>query len=352
MPAIDFPAAPAVNDEYSFEGRTWRWNGTGWEVKEYPAALLAGTAANPSLYFSGDPNTGLYSPGADQLAVATNGTGRLFVDASGRVGIGTSSQEQQLTILNNSTSVASGSTLTVGGGTFNTGGEGGSIAFSNTVKTGITHAARIRSGLIFLGAQESGDLIFDTNGGAGLTERLRITSAGLVGIGTSSPGERLTVAGNISLSAAQPYISLIDSVWGVGSTFRSGVNTLGTATGDYQLFNVPTGKGFAFAQNNATNSLVIDPSGRVGIGTTSPSNLLHVFNGANSGVSALISAENNHTLRLARVAPAASPGNFDLQVTSNGAGNVIADNSLVLQSGTNAPITLNTGGASERARID
>lgn len=42
MPAIDFPAAPAVNDDYSFEGRTWRWNGTGWEVKEYPAALLAG----------------------------------------------------------------------------------------------------------------------------------------------------------------------------------------------------------------------------------------------------------------------------------------------------------------------
>ena len=87
MPAIDFPAAPAVNDEYSFEGRTWRWNGTGWEVKEYPAALLAGTAANPSLYFSGDPNTGLYSPGADQVALSTGGTGRLFVDATGDVGI-------------------------------------------------------------------------------------------------------------------------------------------------------------------------------------------------------------------------------------------------------------------------
>jgi hypothetical protein len=50
-----------------------------------------GSAAAPTLTFTGDPNTGIYSPGADQVAVATNGTGRLFVDASGNVGVGTSS---------------------------------------------------------------------------------------------------------------------------------------------------------------------------------------------------------------------------------------------------------------------
>lgn len=43
MPAIDFPASPSVNDEYSFEGRTWLWNGTGWEVKSYPQAPIAET---------------------------------------------------------------------------------------------------------------------------------------------------------------------------------------------------------------------------------------------------------------------------------------------------------------------
>jgi hypothetical protein len=46
-----------------------------------------GTAAAPGIAFETDPNTGIYSPGADQLAVATNGTGRLFVDASGNVGV-------------------------------------------------------------------------------------------------------------------------------------------------------------------------------------------------------------------------------------------------------------------------
>jgi len=90
MPAIDFPAAPSLNQEYTFEGRTWLWNGRGWEVKEYPAALLAGTAANPSLYFSGDPNTGLYSPGADQVALSTAGTERARIDSSGRLLVGTS----------------------------------------------------------------------------------------------------------------------------------------------------------------------------------------------------------------------------------------------------------------------
>jgi hypothetical protein len=45
-----------------------------------------GTAAAPSIAFTGDLNTGIYSPGADQVAVATNGSGRLLVDATGRVG--------------------------------------------------------------------------------------------------------------------------------------------------------------------------------------------------------------------------------------------------------------------------
>jgi hypothetical protein len=48
-----------------------------------PITGAAGSASAPTFSFTADPNTGLYSPGADQVAVATNGTGRLFVDASG-----------------------------------------------------------------------------------------------------------------------------------------------------------------------------------------------------------------------------------------------------------------------------
>jgi hypothetical protein len=60
--------------------------------------IALGTATNPSLSFVGDPNTGIYSPGANELAVATNGTGRLFVDASGNVGVGATSPTTTLDV--------------------------------------------------------------------------------------------------------------------------------------------------------------------------------------------------------------------------------------------------------------
>ena len=53
--------------------------------------IASGTAAAPSLSIVGDGNTGIYSPGADQLAVATNGSGRLFVNSTGQVGVANSS---------------------------------------------------------------------------------------------------------------------------------------------------------------------------------------------------------------------------------------------------------------------
>jgi hypothetical protein len=49
--------------------------------------IASGTAAAPSLAILGDPDTGVFSPGANQLAVATNGTGRLSVDSAGKVSL-------------------------------------------------------------------------------------------------------------------------------------------------------------------------------------------------------------------------------------------------------------------------
>ena len=49
--------------------------------------FAAGSQTNPSISFASDPNTGIYSPGADQVAIATAGAGRLFVNANGVVTI-------------------------------------------------------------------------------------------------------------------------------------------------------------------------------------------------------------------------------------------------------------------------
>jgi hypothetical protein len=140
-----------------------------------------GSAAAPTLTFTGDPNTGIYSPGADQVAVATNGTGRLFVDASGNVGVGSSS-----------VATYTGQTyLSVDHTTGGVGIAGINLAINGTRNAylitypGNSEALRI--------ASESATLpitVYTNN-----SERLRVTSAGLVGIGTSSPGYTLDVAG-------------------------------------------------------------------------------------------------------------------------------------------------------------
>jgi len=53
-------------------------------------ATSLGAAATPSLTFTSDPNTGIYSPGADQLAASTAGSERIRITSAGLVGIGTS----------------------------------------------------------------------------------------------------------------------------------------------------------------------------------------------------------------------------------------------------------------------
>ena len=68
-----------------YDGSAWRSqagefvNVTGDTMT---GALLldnAASASAPDLSFDGDANTGIYSPGADQVAIATGGNGRLFV---------------------------------------------------------------------------------------------------------------------------------------------------------------------------------------------------------------------------------------------------------------------------------
>ena len=75
-------------------------------VQELDGTMLMedGTAAAPGLAFASDLNTGFYRIGADQLGIATNGTAAVAIDASQRVGIGTTSPQNQLHLVGSSTS--------------------------------------------------------------------------------------------------------------------------------------------------------------------------------------------------------------------------------------------------------
>ena len=221
--------------------------------------FASGTAANPSITFQGDVNTGIYSPGADQVAVATNGTGRLFVDASGNVGIGATPN-----------SYAGYSTLTINNTT------GGELDFE--VNGTLTSDIYTDSAGTYWTTRTAVPIVLRTNS----VERLRITSAGLVGIGTSAPGEPLNVLG--------------------GGSTTSTVNFTGGATGndnatiasDYSLnFQIDAnndigGRAYAWryggkGYSDGTHLMTLDASGRLGLGTSSPTLQFEISNGTNTG---------------------------------------------------------------------
>jgi len=193
-----------------------------------PIVYPLGTAAAPSLTFTGSTNTGLYSPGSGQLAISTNGTQRLTVDTA-----------------------ATTSTLPV-------------VHPLGAVGTpSITFTGDLNTGLFSPGA----DTVALVTGG---TNRLHITSAGLVGLGTSGPDAKLHVVSGSTPSIAQLYIGQ-----GGGSNnyydannhyFRDGNlnNVISTTSSTIQLFT------------GATERVRIDSSGRVGIGTSVPGSILDI----------------------------------------------------------------------------
>ena len=56
----------------------------------------SGSAGNPSFEFTGDPDTGLFSPAANTIALATSGVERLRINSIGNIGIGTSNPSHTL----------------------------------------------------------------------------------------------------------------------------------------------------------------------------------------------------------------------------------------------------------------
>jgi hypothetical protein len=77
LPIVDISEAAAVNQNKKIT------------YGELLASAPAGSAAAPSFSFDGDPNTGIYNPGADQLAISTNGTQRVLIDSAGLITGGT-----------------------------------------------------------------------------------------------------------------------------------------------------------------------------------------------------------------------------------------------------------------------
>jgi len=244
--------------------------------------------ANSYQYIAfGDPssvNAGYlrYYHGANEMVFRTNGGDRLIIDGSGNVGIGISSP--------NSNGGAGARALHIHGPSSgdwavthytnsDTGGGGG----DGTV-VGVIGSSKD----MYMFNYEDSNIILATNS----SEKMRITSGGKVGMGTTSPSSQLHVVGNTvggdittrfepqsNNAKSTLYISSVSSGDG-GYYYNSNNNTSGLFSyGDY-TFNVGTSN---ISGTIGDPRMVIKQGGNVGIGTTSPNAALEIHGNLNIG---------------------------------------------------------------------
>jgi hypothetical protein len=164
----------------------------------------------------------------------------------------------------------------------------GSVSFSGSDGSGYVLGSQIASFVDQVpGANDMPTcLTFATtpDGSATCTERMRITSAGNVGIGTATPTEKLDVAGNIK--ASQLYINNPsgDSKIEVGGAGNVYIDLKTPNSDDYDL-RIAAGETGNIIESvtplyiNSTSNQQMSIAfggGNVGIGTATPSSKLHV----------------------------------------------------------------------------
>jgi hypothetical protein len=267
-------------------------------IEELMRGVPDGTVGAPGIAFESDPNTGIYSPGADQVAVATNGTGRLFINAIGQIAAGAgldgsiSSDTRVLKV--GGLNYLTGTNGTSGKQNFKTG------LFYNALPTGSNSANAIVSNAssdylparytMFQGTH-AWETATSATAGSAVTwfERMRITSAGLVGIGaaTLAATSKLQVfsdAGGRSVfrhASGDGGVTIAGSQAASSSSLIFG-NTWDTENGanfveEYRLFFDGSTDSLAFKyNNNVAEAMRLDSSGRLLVGTsTARSPLTH-----------------------------------------------------------------------------
>ncbi|MDQ7778189.1 MAG: hypothetical protein RDV41_00575, partial [Planctomycetota bacterium] len=298
---------------------------SGGNFVYYPFKMMnLGTAAAPVYTWNGDDNTGLFSPGADTVALSTAGASRLHITSAGDIGVGTTSPTTKI-------DATGGLRLQQSGG----GNAAASlIELGNRTPTwscGINFNAYYDAGSIWryrstdyaasIGFDSAGSLCFDvmSSGTAGnaltFTRRMTILNGGNVGIGDQSPVSLFTVGNGdlFQVDTAGDIVKLKNLTYSwPGSHTTNGVllnngsgglswSTIGAATitpdsldfTEFQdildldastelnlgAFNFTVdldSTGDFIVTDAGAGTHIFRDDGLVGIGTTTPSERLHV----------------------------------------------------------------------------
>nr|BFD62435.1 hypothetical protein BdHM001_11160 [Bdellovibrio sp. HM001] len=264
---------PAMGDNLGNHTATSHLNMATYNITGAGRVYLADGAWNaPSLTFNSSPSTGLSNNGSN-IAFTSNGNLAMTLSQSS---------------LNLNGSFAP--YMRLGGGAF--GASNPTYSFGGYTTTGIFTS--------------SGALGFSLAG----TERMRIDSAGNMGLGTTSPASLLHVEKNQDADTSVTVRNTDDTGTSAGARFiasneKNGVwfgisgsantntglgnpgdayiyNAAGTATGkNFNVINNQSGNIQFFAGSTAASAprMAITSAGQLGIGTTTPIQRLHVENG-------------------------------------------------------------------------
>jgi trimeric autotransporter adhesin len=278
---------------------------TGIFTHSTATVFTAGTAALPAITTTGDTNTGIFFSAADQVAISTGGTQRAVVNASGNVGIGTTSPSALLYVQSASTNalVINQVLRNPNGGT-----PVAAIGF-NVATVGEGDYTQAGIGLTRSVANGSGSLCFYNKGSGTASnfttadEKMRIDASGNVGIGTTSPSYKLDVIGQASRLGSGSTGSVFGITTNTGGSLLFGVDqsTGGSLAGGSSAYAGVLNHTGAYSLQFGTNNTVratIDSSGNVGIGISSPAvkldiNGITAWQGGTTGQTAQIVGANS-----------------------------------------------------------